>query len=160
MQIRRATRADLAALTALNEQVHAIHVAERPDYFCRPEPAAVSKWLGGMLDDPTIAVWIAHLEDTPVGYVLLMVKERPANPFCQARVTAEIDQIAVHQSVRGTGVGTALIRAAIAHADARDIENVELNVWAFNNAARAAFEHLGFTARTLTMERIRDRSPR
>lgn len=152
MVIRRATTNDLETLVRLNTQVQAIHVAARPDYFRVPETPAVSKWLAGMLDDPSIVVWLATRDGDALGYVLVMTKDRPANPFCHARVTAEIDQIAVEEGERGAGVGRALIEHAIASAE---VDNVELNVWAFNDAARAAFERCGFAPRTLTLERVR-----
>jgi diamine N-acetyltransferase len=151
--IRLATRADCDAIVALNEQVQAIHVAARPDYFKTPERAAAAKWLAGMLEDASIRVWLALREDRPVGYVLVMIKERDENPFCRARLTCEIDQIAVDAAERGTGVGAALIAAAVAHAADNDIEHIELNVWAFNDTARRAFERCGFVPRTLTLEK-------
>jgi ribosomal protein S18 acetylase RimI-like enzyme len=155
--IRLATKADLEVLTRLNAQVQAIHLAARPDYFREPKDRDVSQWLGGMLDDPTIVVWLAHVSGEPVGYVLVMIKERPANPFCNLRVTCEIDQIAVDANMRGTGVGRALIEEAFAYAEARGISHIELNVWAFNETARHAFEAMGFQPRVLTLERIQDR---
>jgi ribosomal protein S18 acetylase RimI-like enzyme len=153
--IRLATLLDLDVLTKLNAQVQAIHVAERPDYFRAPNDRDASKWLGGMLEDPSIVVWLAHVADEAAGYVLVMIKERVANPFCAPRVTCEIDQIAVDAKFRGKGVGRALIEEAIAHADGRGISNIELNVWAFNETARKAFEAIGFAPRVLTLERIR-----
>lgn len=155
VRIRRAVESDLDAIIGLNAQVHAIHVAARPDYFRAVEPRAVAKWLGGMLDDPSIVVWLAERASEVVGYVLVMTKERAANPFCHARLTAEIDQIAVDAGSRETGVGRALIEHAIDHAATSGIETVELNVWAFNEAARCAFEAVGFAPRVLTLERIK-----
>jgi RimJ/RimL family protein N-acetyltransferase len=48
------------------------------------------------------------------------------------------------EGYRGRGHGTALLRAALAHADRIGLERVELQVFAGNDAALALYKKLGF----------------
>ena len=50
MEIRRATREDIPALTHLRPSVHAIHVAAHPDNFKPVTLAAATRDVEGLLD--------------------------------------------------------------------------------------------------------------
>ncbi len=156
LAIRVATPADLDALMPLNAQVQAIHVAARPDFFRTPPEAEARRWLAGMLADPCVTAWLAFHGSRAVGYALAIFKQRLENPYCHPRTTCEIQQVCVAASARKTGVARALIESAIAHAADEGVEQIELNVWAFNGDARAAFERLGFAPRSLTLEHVKE----
>ncbi len=152
IRIRRAEQHDLDAIVALNTQVQELHVEARPDFFKSTSREEVREWLGSALHDPVITVWVATSSEEVVGYLLAERRERPGNPFCHGRRKLEIDQIAIDVAHRDRGVGRALIEAAIEHARGLQLEHVELNVWAFNDVARRAFEKAGFVAQTHRME--------
>lgn len=88
-----------------------------------------------------------------LGYVSVLVRERPDNPFCPARTWWEIDQIGVRATHRGTGVGRALIEAVAATAAEHGIAELELCSWAFNESAHRAFERAGFVPKVIRFER-------
>ncbi len=153
VRIRAATQADVAELVRLNGEVQGLHHAARPDDFKPSGDRHVAAWLESALGDPDVATWIAEDEHgRPIGYALLMLHERPETPFCPVRRICELDQIAVAAAHRRRGVGRALIEHALAEARRRGYPAVELNVWAFNEVARAMFERLGFAPQRLTLE--------
>jgi len=55
--------------------------------------------------------------------------------------------VAVHRDVRGQGVGTRLVQAALAHAREQGFDAVSLGVIDTNPGARRLYERLGFEAR-------------
>lgn len=150
--VREATRDDLDALTQLSAQVQALHVAERPDFFKVPRPGPMAAWWRDELRDPDVSVWIAEHSGVVVGYLLMITRERAGNVFCHDRRWCEIDQIAVDAAHHRRGVARALLSHAVADARRRSVDHVELNVWAFNHVAQAAFERAGFRPRTSKLE--------
>ena len=153
MTVRRAAGRDAPTLAALTRFVHDMHLAHRPDYFKPTHADDVTARFRARLDEPTTAAWIAEADGRPVGYVLTFFHERAENPFCRPRRWCEIDQLAVDPAWRRRGVGRALMDAAFAEADTRDVRVVELFSWAFNTDAHAMFRRLGFEPRHLRFER-------
>jgi len=151
--IRRAIEGDEPCLAALNGSVQGLHVAKRPDCFKPTAHEEVVAWFTAVLRDPTSRVWIAERNGTAVGYVLTMIQERVANPFCRSRRWCEMDQIAVEPGALRSGVATALIARALAEMAAEGIAETELGTWSFNIEAQSCFRKLGFEPRTVRWER-------
>lgn len=76
--------------------------------------------------------------DEPGGPVRGFVATRPQGPWI------EIVGLAVDEAHRGEGTGRALLRAAIAHARARDAAFVSLHVSTANLAAKSLYADEGF----------------
>jgi len=153
-----AVAGDEPALAALNAPTQQAHVAAHPEVFRPARLRDVADWFAAFLKSPTAAAWIAEDDGgTAVGYATAQYHERPATPFAVARRWCEIDQLAVAPSHRRGGVARALIDAVVADARANGVRDVELCVWEFNEAARAAFRRLGFAPRH---ERLRLTGPR
>lgn len=153
MNIRRAAVGDAETLAALNRFVHDLHLAQRPDHFTPPKAAAIAAWFREQLGQATTAAWMAEDAHGAVGYVLIFLHDRAENPFRRARRWCEVDQIAVDPAWRRRGFATALMKAALADASARGVQDVELSSWAFNTDAQAMFRRFGFEPRLVTFER-------
>jgi GNAT superfamily N-acetyltransferase len=143
LSIRRASEADLDALSPLKASVHDQHVKERPDFFKPLQHGDVSAWLRKRLGEETTRVWMAEDGDIPAGYVLATRREREESPYSFARQWCEIDEIVVETTYRRRGVARALMARAVAHAHESGLD-IELATWAFNEHAHAAFARLGF----------------
>ena len=81
----------------------------------------------GLFDD---RLWVACVDGAVVGFV--------------AFADAEVTWLYVHPDHQGRGAGTALLRHALAHADAVGLERVGTTVLD-GNAARRLYEREGFT---------------
>jgi len=150
--IRTGSVLDLSALTSLNAEVQAIHFASRPDQFKAADLVQIERWVADLLAAPSTRAWVAELEGTVVGYAIVIRRERAENPFCPARVWWDVDAMGVRAEHRGSGIGRALLQAVASEARAQGISEVELNCWAFNTPAQAAFRSLGFTPKAIRFE--------
>ena len=142
--VRQATQADADALAELCAEVQAIHVQLHPHLFLEPALYELADFFRDRLDDPDFTAYLAFDGDQPVGYVLLNVVRRPANLLLRKREYLEIDQICVRENHRRQGIGEQLVSRAAEVARELGVEEVQLNVWADNAPAVAAFEALGF----------------
>ena len=119
VNVRRATVADAATISALNADVQAVHAAALPWLFKTPSaetfPPATA---AAMLARDDVLVYLAYLGDAP----------------------------SVRPSLRGRGIGGALLGAVRQAAEDRDIRQVALDVWSFNERAEAFFRRHGFEA--------------
>jgi GNAT superfamily N-acetyltransferase len=151
--IRRAVVGDEQTLATLNGFVHDLHLRQNPTYFRPAEPEEVAAWFRGVLESPTVRIWIADALARPVGYVSVFWHERAQNPFCRERRWLEIDQVGVHPERRRQGVGRALVHVVLQAARDEGIADVELSSWVFNSDAHEAFRRLGFTPKVVRFGR-------
>lgn len=143
---RAAETSDLEALTVLCAEVHALHVAAHPERFRTLDAEAIRRSLADRLANPQQRVLVALRGEIVVGYVVLVVREFAAHAFGIARRVIDLEQIAVATDEQGKGVGDVLVAAARDFARERQIPEIELTVWAFNERARRFFSRHGFVA--------------
>jgi hypothetical protein len=60
--IRKAKMGDEIVLAELNADVHEFHVAHNPSHFKRANLSEVAQWSRGLLEKPTVCIWIAEKE--------------------------------------------------------------------------------------------------
>jgi len=144
LSIRRVEVKDVGVLTALKAEVHALHVAARPEVFKAMDEEAIATWLRERLAEEPTHAWMAEEEGEVLGYAMAAVRERGETTFSHARRWCEIDEVVVAEVGRRRGVARALIDRAGAHARSLGITSLELTTWAFNATAQAAFAKMGF----------------
>jgi GNAT superfamily N-acetyltransferase len=143
--IRRVTEADVERLTPLKAEVHAMHVAARPDVFKAMSDAQIARWLRERLGEETTHAWLAEDEgDGILGYAMAAQRERGATTFSHARAWCEIDEVIVALAGRRRGVARTLIDRAAQHSRTLGVERLELTTWSFNESAADAFRRIGF----------------
>lgn len=149
MKIRGMETRDYAAYCALMAELHGIHRAARPDIYA-PAPALPDEAaFAEMLKDEIGLV----CEDAGgvIGLAVMRVRTYAA-PAVKTHTTGWIEDICVKQEARGRGAGRLLYEALMREAKRAGLERVELNVWAFNEEARAFYEHMGMGERSRVME--------
>jgi diamine N-acetyltransferase len=152
VNIRAAVPGDEPSLAVLNGIVQQLHVTSRPDFFKPTRLDEVTAWFRPLLEKPTVGIWLAEDQGSPIGYVLAFLHERAANPFCPSRRWCEIDQIAVRPDRQRQGVGRALIEKALAWARAEGAGDIELSTWSFNDSAQRMVRDLGFVPKIVRFE--------
>jgi GNAT superfamily N-acetyltransferase len=150
--IRRARVEDLAALVPLQQAVHQLHLAQRPDQFKPMSDDEAAAALRERFDAPNAKLWLAESAGEIVGYAVTTEQNRESNAWCPARRRSEIEQLGVARSHRRSGVARALLQAVVDDATASGITEVELTCWAFNRDAHAAFQSCGFTPKVIRFE--------
>ncbi len=108
-----------------------------PDARC---DALYETWLRKSCAGWADIVLVAERDGTPSGFVTVDVDEKTAS--------ASIGLIAVAADSRGAGLGTDLVRGALAHAHARDAQVVTVVTQGRNVAAQRLFQRCGFVTRS------------
>ena len=150
--VRDASEHDLPALVAINEQVQVQHFAERPDQFKPVDSAATERWLRQALENAAVFVSVAELDGRVIGSLVASRQERAEGLFVHAQVWWYVDQIGVLASYRRRGACRALLERLIGQARDAGVPRIELNSWAFNADAQAAFRKLGFLPKHVRFE--------
>jgi ribosomal protein S18 acetylase RimI-like enzyme len=145
MEIRRATRQDAHVLSALNVHVQQIHAEALPHLFRQPATEAFSvSFMAERLADPDCCFFIAHVDGMDVGYISARVVHQPETVFMQPRTYLYIDHISVKPDYQRQGCGQRLVQEVRALARREGIDTIVLDVWSFNEQARAFFATQGF----------------
>ncbi|WP_298827101.1 GNAT family N-acetyltransferase [uncultured Piscinibacter sp.] len=147
-QYRQATPDDLPGICALGEEVNRLHCDAWPRLFAK-EIAAESQrqvWSESLCGE-NAAVFVAVEGQSLVGFVTIAVVDE-ASPFFRAMRYAKVGSICVTEMLRGQGIGRRLMEEAEIWARVRNAVEVHLNVWSFNERARALYEELGYEIRS------------
>jgi ribosomal protein S18 acetylase RimI-like enzyme len=152
IEIRRAAKEDVAKLVELHREVHELHLALRPDQFKQIVDDDMAAVFLAQLAASATKVWVAELDGTVAGYVVAMRNDGAQNTMCPRRARWEIDQIGVATAHRRLGIARALVSTVVDAALADGTPAVELNCWAFNRDAHAAFQSFGFVPKIIRFE--------
>jgi diamine N-acetyltransferase len=143
--IRRATSADAEQISALNAEVQAIHAKALPHWFKPPDAASFPpSAAAALIANPNNLMFIAEVESRPVGYAYAEIVRQPETPWRYAQDMLYLHHMSVRAAFRRHGVGQALLAQVRAAASEAGITRVTLDVWAFNQDARAFFRRCGF----------------
>lgn len=138
-RIQRATVRDVPALLPLVADYWNLEAIPR---F---EPQRVAVQLKRLLSEPSLGVgWIAITEGVAVGYLLAVY----VFSLEHLGITAEIDELFVLPSLRGSGVGAKLLEIAESEFRRARCTNVSLQLSRDNDSARAFYHHRGYTDRS------------
>jgi ribosomal protein S18 acetylase RimI-like enzyme len=150
--IREANVGDIEVLADLIGEVQDPHIASRPDTFKKVDADEVAVWVRALFENAAVKIWIAETEVTAQGYLVSVLRHQVEGPFAFSRRWIEVDQIGVRGAFRRSGIARALVDAALAHAAASGIVDVELTSWSFNRDAHEAFRRLGFEPKVIRFE--------
>ena len=140
---------DRAAIDALAQQIHRMHVAWRPDIY----ELAEEMWPEERFDEAVAQrqLFAAKLDDTIVGYVLVKIRNYDMIGHVKRRVLL-VDEICVDESRRNQGIGTEMITEVRAIAKAFGCTDMQLGVYPQNNEALAFYQKCGFRIRSIDMQ--------
>jgi ribosomal protein S18 acetylase RimI-like enzyme len=113
----------------------------------RSAPAPTAEELAEIAGGDATTLLVARLDGCIVGSLTLVVFRIPTG------VRAWIEDVVVDEAARGTGVGEALNRTALAEAQRRRSRTVDLTSRPSREAANRLYQRLGFVARETTVYR-------
>jgi ribosomal protein S18 acetylase RimI-like enzyme len=143
--VRRASEADASALAALNADVQAIHAAAAPEWFKRPGPDTFPpSAVADLLAQSYNLLLLAECDGAAAGYAYAEFIHRAETSFHFAHDMVYLHHISVAPAFRRRGIGTALVDAVRAAAADAGVALIGLDVWTFNEDARAFFRRHGF----------------
>lgn len=154
LDIRRAREEDTADILELLVQVCMVHHNGRPDLFKGPATKYTADQLRAMYGDDTRPIFVGIHDGRVAGYAFCVFQRHERDNVLTDITTLYIDDICVHERVRGRHVGERLYRHVRAFAKAAGCHNVTLNVWTCNPGAMAFYERCGLTPQKIGMEDI------
>jgi diamine N-acetyltransferase len=152
LEIRRAVAGDVEALVESHRELHAVHLENRPDQFRVTRDEEIAGVFRTRLSAGSTKVWVAELDGQAVGHVVVLQHQRAEHAMCPARQWWDVDELGVMSAHRRSGIARALLQTVVDAANAAGVREIELNSWAFNHTAHAAFESFGFTPKVVRFE--------
>lgn len=153
IQVRPADLDELWRITPMKEQIHAQHVAGRPDLFAPLEDLSAFE---AYVREDGLRLFLAERDGEPLGYALTRVVDRAANPYMRRRFFLRVEEICVDERFRRQGVGCALMQAVREEAKSMGCPRVVLDVWSFNEEAMRFYQSMGFHAYQTFLEKSTD----
>lgn len=145
-----ATAADREAVNEIAAQVHAMHVAWRPDIYEMPEVQFTEERFLDAVRERQL--YVAKLAGTIAGYTLL-TKCTFDWPGVVKRSVLLIDEFGVHEMCRGHGIGKAMMEDIHALAKAFRCTDLQLRVYPQNDNAVGFYQHCGFEIQNIGMQK-------
>ena len=141
---------DREAVNALAVQVHAMHVAWRPDiYEMVEELYPEARFLEAVNQRQ---LYVAKIDGVVAGYVLLKIREYNWSGMIYRKVML-VDEFCVDEICRGQGIGTEMMMEVRALAKAFGCTDLQLGVYPQNDDAVGFYQKCGFTIRSIEMQR-------
>lgn len=135
MSIRIATPADIPALCQLLAQLF----AQEAEFT--PAPAVQQRGLAAIIGDPALGEILVAVEGERI---VAMVNLLYTVSTALGAPVALLEDMVVDASARGAGLGSALLEAAIAHAQSRGCRRITLLTDGDNLAAQRFYRRHGF----------------
>ncbi len=141
-QVRPAVESDLPSVAAAWRQLQGFH-ASLGLAFPLEDDSQV-KWLASF--QRTLGrfsfLWVAVEKEQVKAFLLARVKQSPA--FLGAVQVGEISDLFVDDSLRGSGIGTRLVAAAMEKFKQLKVHSVEVQILAANDSGLSFWQKLGF----------------
>ncbi len=147
--LQLARESDWEDVKRLSVQVHDLHAAWRPDIFYRTEEPYPREYF--LEDIRDRMVYVAKLDGLVAGYVVLSIQERGGHGTVERKLM-RLDGICVEESIRGNGIGKAMVQDVRALAKAFGCSQLILGVHPENDAAVGFYQKCGFHIRTINMD--------
>lgn len=141
---------DREAVNTLAVQVHAMHVAWRPDIYEMVEEMYPEARFMEAVNQRQL--YVAKIDGVVAGYVLLKIREYNW-PGMVYRKVMLVDELCVDEICRGQGIGTEMMMEVRALAKAFGCTDLQLGVYPQNDDAVGFYQKCGFTIRSIEMQR-------
>ena len=141
---------DREVVNVLAMQVHAMHVAWRPDIYEMPEVLYTEERFSEAVGKREL--YVAKVSGTVVGYVTVKIRDYDWPGMVKRKVML-IDEICVEELCRNQGIGKEMMADVRALAKAFGCTDLQLGVYPQNDAAVAFYQKCGFTIRSIDMQK-------
>jgi len=146
-----ARESDFDAINAMSRQVHAMHVAWRPDIYEMAQSLYTKERFTEAIQSRSL--YVAKIDGMAVGYVLLKIRDIDWSGMARRKVML-VDEFCVEETVRNQGIGTQMMAEVRVLAKAFGCTDLQLSVYPQNDAAVAFYQKCGFMIQSITMQRM------
>ena len=155
MEIRRATKEDMADINKLLHQVLMVHHNGRPDLFKANVKKYTDEELLQIIEDDEKPIFVATDETEAVlGYAFCIFQQHIDDNILTDVKSLYIDDLCVDEEKRGMHIGKQLYEHVLTFAKESRCYNVTLNVWSCNESAMKFYEKCGLVPQKIGMEKI------
>lgn len=134
------------------EKLHQINV---PWKFNKPNSKIFSKeYYLEILNNKDAFFIIAKDGKEMVGYILAFKRMPSDNPIFKKRTYASIEDLAVRTNHQKRGIGTLLMNKLEEQLKISDVNDIELNVWSFNQNAIDFYKKKGYEVFSQKMRKV------
>lgn len=141
---------DRKLVNTLAKEVHALHVAWRPDIYVMVDQLYPEERFLSAIRNREL--YVARLNGVPVGYALLKIRDYDW-PGVVRRKVMVLDEICVEESCRGQGIGQQMMLELRVLARAFGCTDLQLGVNAHNDRAVGFYQKCGFMIQNISMQR-------
>lgn len=139
IKIEKAKEQHYIEVNRLVRQGHDDHVKGDNTVFRKVESVMPEEYYLELLEQDQSAVLIAREENKIIGFAVISIETSPVFPSLVQRRFAYIHDFGVDQSEKRKGIGSLLFEACLKWAKEMNVDEVELNVWEFNEEAIAFY---------------------
>ena len=147
--LQLARKVDREAVEVIARQVHAMHINWRPDLYEMPEELYSEERFESAVAERQL--YVAKADNVVVGYVLLKIRSYDWPGVVKRRVML-VDELAVRENCRNSGIGTAMMEDVKALASAFGCTDIQLGVYPQNDDAVRFYQKCGLTIRSIEMQ--------
>ena len=152
MYIRRAENKDIPTLLDLLSEVLNIHAQLRPDIFRENTTKYREEELQTMVADNENPIYVIVKENKVLGYAFCQIRHTKFAHLMKRIKTLHIDDFCVAEEARGQHVGQTLFAFLKDEAKKLGCDDITLNCWEGNDAAKKFYEKMGLKTRSYIME--------
>lgn len=150
--LRPAVMEDYADLCTIYAELDDLHRSHHPELFIKPpEHSRAMAYIAGIIADDSKALFVAAAGDRVVGFAECYVLKASSFPVIRPREWVQLDNIAVLKEYRGQHIGSLFLDKVIQWAKMKEINRLELKVYAFNESAIGFYTGKGFKDLNKTM---------
>jgi ribosomal protein S18 acetylase RimI-like enzyme len=152
IEIRPAQAGDIGRVVAIAGEVQEYVAKERKGQAAQTvEFSMQAAHYERFLTSPEHGFFVAVIAGVVIGYALVAKETEPDDLTIEPR--ADVYELAVAESHRGQGAGSALLTRVEQWAAERGLELVQLAVWEFNAQALKLYDRAGYRSIMRKMER-------
>ncbi len=154
MRIRKLTEADYLPALELFFELDKLHIDARSDWFMEREKETIfpqDAFNAGIQDPECLFLGAFDTSDAMIGLVRATLWEDSG--MVKGMKNVCLDNIYVRPQFRNRGIASEMFRAVELWAKELGAKRVELHVWAFNEAAMAAYQAWGMKPQRYVLEK-------
>lgn len=150
MVIRDIKISDYNEIDKLVQQVHNLHVDNRPDLYEKLEHPLSKNEFEELVQNKDIISVVAEEKGVIIGLCIVSIRNKSG--MIDKKI-AYMDDLCVDEKFRGKGIGKKLFSFATEIAKKKGAERLDLMVWSFNEKAINFYEELGMKPQRYIFEK-------
>jgi len=155
IKIEQAKLNDYKSFLNVFFEISELHKANVPWKFNQPSSKIFSKehYLETLNNKDAFFI-VAKEGEEVIGYILALKRMTSDNPMFKKRTYVSIEDLAVKKKHQNMGIGTLLMNKFEEQLEIIGINDIELNVWSFNQNAVTFYEKKGYITFSQKMRKV------